>query len=249
MMHSSIDALPFHCGHWVHAIALAAVMAGVAVAQDRGDDPTRDDEQTAPDTTEPKALPSLDELLGLEPADREPGAEETAERERRQELERQLAEAQLADSFVRALEKMGLSADLLEARLDPGLGTQRVQEDILAKLDQLIDRARKMRRSSRSSGSSSRGAPDEGGMQQPGRQQQQSRTPAAGGSSPGQPGGPPPREDGAINTILDETRAEWGNLPDRVREMMLQGQSGTKSKLYLELTNKYYERLAREASL
>ena len=85
-------------------------------------------------------------------------------------------------------------------------------------------------------------------MQQPGRQQQ-SRTPAAGGSSTGQPGGPPPREDGAINTILDETRAEWGNLPDRVRKMMLQGQSGTKSKLYLELTNKYYERLAREASL
>lgn len=248
MMRSSIDGLPFRCGHWAQAIALAAVMAGVAVAQDRGDDPTRDDEQTAPDTTEPKALPSLDELLDLEPADREPGAEETAARERRQELERQLAEAQLADAFVRALEKMGLSADLLEARLDPGLGTQRVQEDILAKLDQLIDRARKMRQSSRSSGSFSRGAPQQRGMQQPGRQQQ-SRTLTEGGSSTGQPGGPPPREDGAINTILDETRAEWGNLPDRVREMMLQGQSGTKSKLYLELTNKYYERLAREASL
>ncbi len=249
MMRSSIDALCFRCGHGVHVIALVAIVAGVAAAQDRGDDPTPDDEQTAPDTTEPKAIPSLDELLGLEPADREPGAEETAERERRQELERQLSEAQLADSFALALEKMGLSADLLEARLDPGLGTQRVQEDILAKLDQLIDQARKMQQSSRSSGSSSRGgSPDQGGMQQPGRQQQ-SRIPAEGGSSTGQPGGPPPRADGAINTILDETRAEWGNLPVHVREMMLQGQGGTKSKLYLELTNKYYERLAREASL
>ncbi|MHC4447318.1 MAG: hypothetical protein ACYSXF_06000, partial [Planctomycetota bacterium] len=132
----------------VLAIALVAVMTGVAVAQDRGHEPTPDDEQKAPDTTEPQALPSLDELLGLEPADREPGAEETAERERQQELERQLAEAQLADSFALALEKMGLSADLLEARLDPGLGTQRVQEDILAKLDQLIEEARKMRQSS-----------------------------------------------------------------------------------------------------
>ena len=86
--------------------------------------------------------PSLDELLGLDGLG--DNAAEQAVRQNQEELERRLSEVELGDVFDVALEKMELSADLLDGDLNSGLGTQRVQQDILARHDQLIDLAKQM---------------------------------------------------------------------------------------------------------
>jgi hypothetical protein len=47
---------------------------------------------------------------------------------------------------------------------------------------------------------------------------------------------------------LDESRVEWGRLPERVRELILQGRRDRVSTLYERITREYYRRLAEEAS-
>ncbi|MHC4429683.1 MAG: hypothetical protein ACYS0D_13920 [Planctomycetota bacterium] len=195
---------------------------------------------------EADALPSLDDLLGLEAESRDTGAQEAAQRQAREELERELAETAIHDAFGVALEKMGLTADLLENELDAGLGTQRLQEEILSKLDELIDQAQKQRMSM---SSQSQGQQDSSSAQQqpqprPTDPTGQQRT-QSGESSPG---GPPGRQDGDINRVLEETGSEWGNLPPRLRDELIQGRDDRPSSLYRRLTEEYYTRLAREGS-
>jgi hypothetical protein len=188
--------------------------------------------------------PTLDELLGLEeePSDRQ--AADVAEQQAERELQRRLGLQQMRSAFDAALEKMFLSADLLEHELDPGAATQRVQEEILIKLDQLIDEARKQCRGSCSSSSNSMAN----------RPNQRPGAKPGGASKPGQPAGSrpggaePPLEQGDLNTRLEETGSEWGNLPQRVREMLLEGRSERFSTLYERLTREYYRRLAEESS-
>ena len=47
---------------------------------------------------------------------------------------------------------------------------------------------------------------------------------------------------------LTESRIEWGRLPERVRELVLQGRRDRVSTIYERLTREYYKRLAEEAS-
>jgi hypothetical protein len=193
---------------------------------------------------EPAEPPTLDELLGLEeePSDRH--ATDVAEQAAEAELQRRLGLREMRSAFDAALEKMTLSADLLENELDPGVATQRVQEKILIKLDQLIEEARKQCRGSCSSsaGSSARQTTQKPGAK-PG---DDSKSGQQAGRSAG--GAEPPLEQSDLNVRLDETGAEWGNLPQRVREMLLEGRSERFSALYERLTREYYRRLAEESS-
>ena len=66
--------------------------------------------------------------------------------------------------------------------------------------------------------------------------------------SDSQEGDPPPMQQGDINTVLEESRAEWGSLPPRVRDQLLQGRKEKFSSLYQQLTQEYYKRLAEEGS-
>ncbi len=187
--------------------------------------------------------PSLDELLGLD--DVEDNAAEQAARQNQEELERRLSDVELGDVFDVALAKMEISADLLDGELDSGLGTQRVQQDILARLDELIDIAKQMsqQQMSSSSGGSGQSKPKPGaGQQQGGGQRSQS------GNQDGQSVELPPGQEGDINTIIEETGSEWGHLPERLREMLEQAQKSHSSALYRELTEQYYKRLAEEGS-
>lgn len=194
---------------------------------------------------EPAEPPTLDELLGLDEEQQDRQAADVAETEAEEELQRRLSQREMRSAFAAALEKMTLSADLLEEQLNPGAATQRVQEEILLKLDQLIDEARKL--SSGSCSSSSRSESTAPPNQQPGAR------PGAG-AKPGQRAGSraggaePPLEQGDLNTLLEETRREWGDLPQRVREMLLQGRDEKFSTLYERLTREYYRRLAEENS-
>ncbi|MHC4947509.1 MAG: hypothetical protein ACYTG1_04515 [Planctomycetota bacterium] len=206
-----------------------------------------DDADATPDEAEPP--PSLDELLGL---DEEPdtSAEDAAERDSAAELQRRLDEASITDTFALAVEKMSLSADLLDVRFDTGIGTQRVQEEILQRLEHLIEQARQMSSSSQSSSGSSQGSSQDAAQSDPGQQSRpqggdpQQRSDA--GDS--QEGDPPPRQEGDLNTMLEESQTEWGGLPERIRQMMEQGRREKYSQIYRRLTAEYYRRLAEEGS-
>lgn len=189
---------------------------------------------------------SLDELLGLEPEDRDPTAEAAARRRHLEALRRELDESSVARSFDLAVEHMKLTADLLDQRFDAGLGTQRIQEEILLAFDVLLQKAR--------DGQCSGGGSCSGGAKKPEDAGEQGKQPGTAGTQPnqGNPGSPRkpqpgmslPDEEEAGE--LDETGAEWGNLPQRVRQMLLQGRQERFSVLYEQLTREYYRRLAEE---
>lgn len=232
-------------------LALAAVGLAYATAPPQGDALTaesygRQRTSQLPD----EAPPSLDELLGLEREEQDHSAAEAARRDAEQELQRALAEARITDAFALALEKMTISADLLELQLDPGLGTQRLQEEILSKLDEMIDQARDLKSMggkplSDGGRSQSATAP----RRQPGHDASCDCDRCASSPQDPQQGGLPPRRDEEINRVLEETATEWGHLPGRIRDMLLQGRNERFSSLYEQLTREYYERLAEEGSL
>ena len=195
-----------------------------------------------------EAPPTLDELLGLDSDESESGAAEQARRDNERELERRLAAGEIGDVFALALEKMALSALLLDVKMRAGLGTQRVQLDVLARLDELIDKAKQMQ--SRKSSSSSSQSQSQPGQSQPKPgsrptgSSDASRQTSASQSGPATD--PPPRQEGDVGTILEESGTEWGHLPSRFREMLLQGRNEKFSSLYEHLTREYYKRLAEE---
>lgn len=179
-------------------------------------------------------LPTLDELLGLAPEG--PGAGTGA-------LDRLLERGKPAEAFRDAVDLMGESADrLLEGR-DPGLATQRLQETALRRLDELIQALE-----------------DESRRNQQQQQQQQSQgQPQPRPDAPSRPqqqptGGdnrterdPPARQDGPLRPGFEAAPAAWGSLPQRVREMLLQGSNDAYSAAYRDLTEQYYRRLAEDA--
>lgn len=248
------------------ALVAACGVARVSTAQSTGP-------ATTPPTTQPAPpAPSLDDLLNIDKdkpagdansqatsdvesdADAKAKADAAADEVKR-ELDKQLSEAEVANAFVQAVEKMSVAADLLDARFDPGLDTQRVQEDIIAKLGQLLDQAKKNKSNSSSSSSSSSSSKQQQQKQQdPGKKQgkqeeknqqnQRNDKPADNHSEID----PPAPQDANANAPLEESRAEWGNLPQRVRDMLMQGRKDSYSPLYKRLTEEYYKRLAEEGS-
>ncbi len=226
---------------WATLLAVAAGLGSpphpaLASSQDEGA-PASQPEKDSP--------PSLDDLLGIGGDKSARSAAEAARRDTQEELRRQLAETRITDAFEVAFEKMSISAELLEEKLDSGLGTQRLQEEILAKLDQLIDQVRRQQLMAMASPSgSSRGETPR--QTPPADQSKNAGEQPNARSADSRTGGPPPRQDGDINRVLDETRSEWGHLPRRVRDMLLQGRNDRFSGLYRRLTEEYYRRLAEE---
>ena len=192
--------------------------------------------------------PSLDDLLGLETDKSEVQADEAARAESERELQRRLDEKEITDAFLVALDKMATSAKRLGELFDTGLATQRVQQDILAKLDQLIDKARQMQSLGQASASRSTSS-QKSRSQSPGQRKNQANNSRRDGTPQDpQAGDPPPRQDGDIHTILQEAGVEWGNLPERIRQELRQGRNDKFSSMYRRLTEEYYKRLAEEGS-
>jgi hypothetical protein len=231
------------------AIASAAPWAAPsrAGAQESAPPPPPPPAADPPGEEEPPA--TLDDLLEIRQAEQDSSGESAHDRDSTEALKRRLEERAISDSFKLAIEKMSLSADLLDRQFDTGLGTQRVQEEILAKLDQLLDQAKRQQQSSSSSRQNTQGDP----KQSPGRKPQDSDAATAGDRRNNQPnetqeGEPPALQQGELSGALESTGNEWGNLPERVREMLLQGRRDKYSSLYRRLTDEYYKRLAEEES-
>lgn len=232
--------------------------------------PTDKPAEKAPDkpTTEPKtkpaakpaakptALPDLDALLGTskpgdkkpagqpggpagdKPADSKPGADTT-----RKELDRQLSPQEQADEFASVVKLMDEAADRVEKERDTGLDTQRVQEDVLTRLDRIIKAARQNQQQQQQQSQSQPQDQDQNQNQNQ-RQQQQQQQPANQAAEQAKDG--PARQDGALATPAAAAPAAWGDLPSHVRDALLQGFSDKFSSMYKSATESYYRKLAEE---
>jgi len=210
-----------------------------------------------PDAPKPDAPKSLDDLLGV-PGSESSGAsaDDAARREQEKRLENSLNESSMSDLVQRAVDGMKSASDRLSDAKDAGLGTQRIQEDVVKTLDRLLAEAqRQQKKSSSSSKSSSKRSSKEDPSEQNGQQQKQQQRKRQQGSQPSSSGDSTDdsrsgtRDDVVAETQeLTESRIEWGRLPERVRELVLQGRRDRVSTIYERLTREYYRRLAEEAS-
>ncbi|MCW5754167.1 MAG: hypothetical protein KIT24_05590 [Phycisphaeraceae bacterium] len=187
--------------------------------------------------------PDLDELLGLPPERSTRGGASgevlpEAQDPSRAQLERRLAAEQANERFREAVQLMGESARRLGDARDVGIRTQRLQQEILTKLDQVIASAQQGGGSSSSSSSSQP-------PQQPQRQPNQASAGQQHGDGERADMGPQHR-DGPLNPELATSHAAWGALPDRVRDALVQGTNDPFSTMYRALTEAYYRRLAEE---
>lgn len=233
----------------MRAAALAAALAwgGAAHAQDQ---------------------PSLDDLLNITPDKPADGTDpaDTGTAPLDPNLP-DLIEQGMGDNLTEALREMEQAATRLADASDAGLDTQRLQESVLRRLDMVIAQAREQQQQSSSSSSSSSGESQQQGEGQPqdtgsgqNTGQNQSGNPQNAGQQnqqqqgdPGQSQDSDPSRAGEADPIINpgdplaESRKEWGNLPPRVRDELLQGLSERFSPVYREMTEAYYRRLAEEA--
>lgn len=253
------------------ALGVSALVCTSATAQEQPKKETDAPPAATPSTpSTPSATPpapdapkSLDDLLGVpQPKDGETGkssAEDAAEREQAKRLERSLDGASLDDLVKRAVDGMKSAADRLGDAKDPGIGTQRIQEDVIKTLDRLLQEAERQQKRQSSSSSSRKQSgkpkdqqsdPKENNGQQSGKQERQDGRSERGKGAGDEitDGQRPPDQPASDGTSLDEARIEWGRLPERVRELVLQGRRDRVSTLYERLTREYYRRLAEEAS-
>jgi len=248
------------------SVLLLVPMAVPAFAQEKkageGDGSSAASSSASPAT--PPQPKSLDDLLGVPTSEQSAGktssGDDAAEREQKRRLERSLNESSLEDLVSRAVDGMKSAAERLSDGKDVGIGTQRIQEEVVKTLDRLLEEAQKQQRQQYSSSSSRRqsgkprdtsGDPNEQNGQQASRgearaaQERATRSSSSAEESEGQR---PEDPSAAIGTELDEARIEWGRLPERIRELVSQGRRDRVSTVYERLTREYYRRLAEEAS-
>ncbi|MHC4975557.1 MAG: hypothetical protein ACYTF7_03005 [Planctomycetota bacterium] len=215
-------------------IAIVLLPVVIGAQSFRAQDQPAPEEESSEETVNP--LPDLDDLLGL-PSD------DSTDDDDKEELERALTNQEISDQFKQAVSQMHDVATALTNDLDPGLRTQRTQEEILKKLDLLIEQAQQNAQSGSSSASQQQQRQQQ---QQQGQQQQTGAEQQASGSNPEQASTPQGGQDGDLSSLLEATQAAWGSLPPRVRDTLLQGSRDRFSSLYESLTESYYRRLAEE---
>ncbi len=242
------------------AKVFSVLVATSALAQD-GVQPTPTD-QTPPQER------SLDDLLGIGEDDTSAAARE-ASRNQRESLKRALTPGETQDTIAAAIAAMHRSATLLSEK-ESGTAVQRLQEDALARIDALIASAQQQQQPQPSPSSSSAGGkPEESGgkskskgdpsaSNEAEKRRQANKRAEQGkkdGNRPGDQAGAsgdrdgeiPPNQETVEGGVLQETDAEWGHLPPRMREILRQGVREKMSSLYKRSTEAYYRRIAKEA--
>jgi hypothetical protein len=203
----------------------------------------------APPTT-PPAVPSLDDVLGLtKPGDKPKDTtitEPTAKKpELPGELERALKGEEEGNELQRAVALMDQSAKRLEGAKDTSLETQRMQEETVRLLDALVKKGNKKNNPQ----NKPQDQQQQQQQQQPNQSQQsqaeQAQKPAPDPSANPDRGGTTSAQ---LRPGIDAARAAWGNLPQRVRQLLMQGSGDQFSKEYQRLTEEYYKRLGEGGS-
>ena len=222
------------------AAAISAVLSWGASAQ----------ETPAPTEKPPPAQPTLDELLGIQkdkPAANTTKPGKPVDDPSRVDLERQLSMEEAQENFKQAVVLMGETATRIKDGRDTGLATQRLQEDIIRKLDMVITAAERQQQQQRSR---SRQRPQQGQQQdQPGQQNREQNQNQENANQPAdQANDPPGRQDANLRPGTAARGALWGNLPEHVRNALSQGDADKYSSLYRKWTEAYYRKLAEEAN-
>ncbi len=202
--------------------------------------------------------PSLDELLDLAPSEKpasdrdmnEPVATDPDE-DLNESIERALSVSDAADVFEQVIDEMDQVSRRLGRSLDPGVETQRMQESILRRLDQVIASAKQQSSSGGGGGSGQPKDQDQGGaepaQQKPSSGSGQDQAPPGGSqASTGAAGSGTPDNPDAQDTPIEQLRKEWGVLPPRVREELSDGLRERFSPLYRRMTESYYKALAEQ---
>ncbi|MEE2973533.1 MAG: hypothetical protein VX672_10430 [Planctomycetota bacterium] len=233
----------------VVTILLVAALRGPVV----GPQEVPEDPASTPPAPEKEEVPppSLDDLLEIEGAEGDSDAA-IAESDRR-DLDAALAEEKPADAFKAAVRDMLISSELLEDRRDTGLGTQRIQQRIIDRLQAMIDSANRQQQPQPQPQSGQSQEPRDPGRQdqpqdQEGRQQEQQQSQDRQGAQDGSSVQPPPPETADLEGALDGAGIEWGGLPPRMRELISQGTRDRVSEMYRSLTEAYYRRMAEEGN-
>lgn len=195
-----------------------------------------------PEKTSPKSdpLPSLDELLGLE--EQSPSTDPNDDA-----LNEILSPREAGEALGDAVNLMDRVAQRMERDGDLSIATQRLQEDILRKLDQVIESAQNNQQQG-GGGSSSSQSSSSSNQQQPNQQQQQGEGQQQGspGNESGQESMPGGSSTASPGDALAPDGVSWGALPQRVRDALSQGFSDKYSELYRSLTEEYYRALAED---
>jgi len=200
--------------------------------------------ESSPPTKDKDTLPSLDELLGIENKN-DQRADKPIEDANDAELDRVLSAEQAGEAFSQAVKLMDQVASRITDNADLSLTTQRLQEDILSKLDKVIESAQK-NDSGGGGGSSSSSQSSSSQKNQPNQQQAQEGE----GSKPSSNSGDAPMPAGSSTARPGDEIApdgvSWGALPERFREALSQGISDRYSELYRSITEQFYKSLAED---
>ena len=151
--------------------------------------------------------------------------------------------ADTEDPMDRVAALMQDSETRLTLDFDPGPDTQRLQEQIVIRLDEVIAQAKKnMTRQGAGTRMRARGDARPEGRPAEQRQDRPDQT-KDDTSAPGAGQGTDPQKN-ATGGPLAETRREWGNLPEREREEVVQGAGQNTLTKYRNLIERYYRALA-----
>ncbi|MAJ47614.1 MAG: hypothetical protein CBC35_10175 [Planctomycetes bacterium TMED75] len=234
------------------------VLGSLALAGSLQDPEPDDDPPASVVPATEQETPSLDELLGIEESEEaesesEPDVDALTENDRKK-IDDRLNERELADSFSAAINDMAVAAQMLDESRSTGIDVQRLQKEIMSRLDAVIKEAAQQQQQQQQQSSSSQ-------QQQQQQQSEQNQIPQQPENSnqsesqqaPSQQGEsneqlPPGRQEAQFQVLFEESDVEWGNLPDRMRNLLRQGMRESVSRMYRNLTESYYRRIAEDAS-
>jgi hypothetical protein len=148
---------------------------------------------------------------------------------RRFEVLAELMEADLKPLKTDSLDEIARLMDDVERRLGLGRAGKRVrtqEDDVIAKLDKMIEELEKQAQQQQASASG------QGGQQ---AQQPMQDSQAAGGSGPGE-----------VDQRRPGVQSGWGNLPPKQREEALQQISKGLPSHYRDVIEEYFRKMARE---
>ncbi|QNN23428.1 hypothetical protein HED60_14465 [Planctomycetales bacterium ZRK34] len=193
--------------------------------------------------------PSLDDLLNIPttPKTDKPAPDDGDAKPKPQMPEPDVKTAEVGgDDFQKAIFDMKEAASRLTETSDPGLDTQRAQQRAIARLDQLISELAKQQSQSQSKSKAKK--QDTGQQQNQSAQQQQGEANANAQQAmqDSQATSGTPQTGNLAEEPLAEKLAEWGNLPPRLRDQLLQGLEDNFSQLYRQMTERYYQRLGEQ---
>ena len=193
---------------------------------------------------------SLDDLLGIKSKDKKINKQVTENKVKPKikladNAKLKLSQKEASQSFDTVVNQMKEVSLQLNIKKDTSVSTQRTQKAIIAKLDQLIYAMRPKK---------SKPSIKKSKKQQQGSEGNQKSQDSKGGNKPGHT--PPDSESQSGNGSVQghkagdiiEQREQWGNLPSRLREELIEGKNEKASPLYRWLAEQYFKALAQEGS-